>query len=73
MCSGAFRDDSMDCIRKELEDVDMCSVIGIYHSIGGGTGSGLGTRITEEIRDEVHQNCSLYFRLPKCISFLLAL
>jgi hypothetical protein len=53
MCSGSFRDDSMDCIRREMEDVDMCSVIGIFHSIGGGTGSGLGTKITEEIRDEV--------------------
>ena len=53
MCTGTFRDDSIDCIRRELEEVDRCSVIAIYHSIGGGTGSGLGTRITEEIRDEV--------------------
>lgn len=52
MCSGKFLDTSIDCIRRELEHCDLPPSILISHSIGGGTGSGLGTKITEVAADE---------------------
>lgn len=53
MCSGELLNLSLNSIRYELEDIDMTPTIVIIHSVGGGTGSGLGTKITEEINDEV--------------------
>jgi tubulin delta len=53
LCSGEFRDAGIDSIRRELEDVDIPSTLVVIHSVGGGTGSGLGTRMTEAISDEV--------------------
>jgi tubulin delta len=52
MCSGKFLETSLDCIRKELEHCDLPPSLLITHSIGGGTGSGLGTRVTEAAADE---------------------
>jgi len=52
LCSGSFRESALDRIRHELEQVDISSTLVVMHSLGGGTGSGLGTRITEEISDE---------------------
>lgn len=52
MSSGEFLDASVDCIRRELEFCDMPPSIKVVHSVGGGTGSGLGTRITEAIVQE---------------------
>lgn len=50
--AGEFRDASMNSVRLELEEADVSPTIMVVHSIGGGTGSGLGTRMTEEICDE---------------------
>jgi hypothetical protein len=52
LCTGNFRDASMNSIRMELEEADVSPTLLIIHSIGGGTGSGLGTKMTEEIYDE---------------------
>jgi len=52
MCSGEFADTALDCVRRELEFVDNCPFLIVAHSLAGGTGSGLGTRITEQIGDE---------------------
>ncbi|GFS04577.1 tubulin delta chain-like [Elysia marginata] len=43
--------DSMESIRKEAERCDMYSGAVVYNSLSGGTGSGVGTRITELLRD----------------------
>lgn len=53
MCSGNFLEISLDCIRRELEHCDLPPSLLISHSIGGGTGSGLGTKITEALSDEM--------------------
>ena len=51
--SGAeLVDQAMDCIRKEMEGCDFSQGIQICHSLGGGTGSGLGTLIMIKLRDE---------------------
>lgn len=61
MCSGDIQERSIESIRKELEDVDIPSALVILHSVGGGTGSGLGTRMTEVISDEVGPYHDRYF------------
>ena len=57
--SGNLRDSSMNSIRSELEEADVSPTILIIHSIGGGTGSGLGTKISEEIYDEFSDVCKM--------------
>ena len=52
LCTGSFRDASMNSIRIELEEADVSPTLLIVHSIGGGTGSGLGTKMSEETYDE---------------------
>lgn len=51
--SGEFQDSSIDCIRRELERVDVQTTLMMVHSVGGGAGSGVGTRVTEMVQDEV--------------------
>lgn len=41
----------MENIRKELEKTSTFLGINVMFSLGGGTGSGLGTRIVEEINN----------------------
>lgn len=52
MCSGDFLEAAMDSIRRELEHCDVSPCLILTHSVAGGTGSGLGTRITETSCDE---------------------
>ena len=52
MCSGDFLDVSLNCIRRELEFCDQPPLILTLHSVAGGTGSGLGTHMSESACDE---------------------
>ena len=52
MCSGDFLDSSINCLRRELECCDLPPMLLTIHSTAGGTGSGLGTRITEAMCEE---------------------
>eukprot|EP00121_Abeoforma_whisleri_P016843 Awhi_evm2s15438 len=45
-------DSVMDCIRKEAENCDTLQGFQLAHSLGGGTGSGLGTLLVSRIREE---------------------
>lgn len=47
-----YREVIMDSIRKEAEKCDALSSFFMINSIGGGTGSGLGSFINEEIAVE---------------------
>jgi tubulin delta len=51
--AAEFSTASVDVIRQELERVDVQTTLMMVHSVGGGTGSGLGTRLTEILQDEV--------------------
>ena len=51
MASGEFLEMSMDCIRRQLEQCDDHTTLVFLHSLAGGTGSGLGTHITEAAAD----------------------
>lgn len=42
----------MNAVRKEAERADSVSAFMVLHSVAGGTGSGLGTAITERLQDE---------------------
>jgi len=45
-------DSIMDVVRKETESCDMLQGFQITHSMGGGTGSGMGTLLVSKIREE---------------------
>lgn len=45
-------DDAMDVVRKEAENSDCLQGYQICHSLGGGTGSGLGNLLLQRIREE---------------------
>jgi len=47
-----YREKLIDSIRKEAEFCDALQSVFITHSIGGGTGSGLGSYITEILEEE---------------------
>lgn len=51
MASGEFLEKSMDCIRRQVEHCDDSTNLVFLHSLAGGTGSGLGTHITEATAD----------------------
>jgi tubulin beta len=45
-----------DSIRREIEKIDYYLGCMFIYSLGGGTGSGLGSRVLEEMRDEYDGN-----------------
>lgn len=45
-------EDTMEMLRKEIEGCDSYSGCILMHSLSGGTGSGLGSRLCEMVRDE---------------------
>lgn len=51
MCTGEFLEVALDSIRREAEQCDMPPSLLVTHSVGGGTGSGMGTRLSENIAD----------------------
>lgn len=55
MASGEFLDTSINLVRRELEYCDYSQTLVFMHSVAGGTGSGLGTRMSEACEDEFHQ------------------
>lgn len=42
----------MDLLRKEAESCDLLQGFQMIHSLGGGTGSGLGSLILNKLREE---------------------
>lgn len=39
-------------VRKNLEQTELCDMMYLFHSLAGGTGSGLGCRLVEECKGE---------------------
>jgi tubulin delta len=48
-----WRDEMVHKVLRQLERCDRLAGIQLFQSLAGGTGSGVGTRMTEELRDEV--------------------
>jgi tubulin beta len=53
-------DSIMDGLRKEAEGCESLQGFQLSHSLGGGTGSGLGTLILTKIREE-YPDSKLFF------------
>ncbi|CAL6066907.1 Beta_tubulin [Hexamita inflata] len=62
-------DQVMDAIRKQLEQSDVTNIFQMVHSLGGGTGSGLGSLICDKLREE-YENLAIYNQavLPEFIN-----
>jgi len=45
-------DEIMECIRKEAESCDVLQGFQVTHSMGGGTGSGMGTLLVSKVKEE---------------------
>ena len=45
-------DSVLDVVRKEAEGCDALQGFDLVHSLGGGTGSGMGTLVMAKIREE---------------------
>ena len=45
-------DSVLDVVRKEAENTDCLQGFQITHSLGGGTGAGMGTLLISKIREE---------------------
>lgn len=54
-------DEIMDVVRKEAEGCDCLQGFQLSHSIGGGTGSGLGTLLINKIREDYPDRIMLTF------------
>jgi tubulin beta len=54
----------MDAVRREADACDHMEGFQLVHSMGGGTGSGLGSRVIERLSDEYNgkmtQSFSVY-------------
>ncbi|KAL9683379.1 hypothetical protein QQ045_015200 [Rhodiola kirilowii] len=51
---------TMDSIRKEAENCDCLQGFQVCHSLGGGTGSGMGTLLISKIRDRMMLTFSVF-------------
>lgn len=54
----------LERVRRELETVDCAMAVNVIGSLGGGTGSGLGTKIVEKLHDEINLDILGHFVLP---------
>jgi len=64
----------LDIVRKEVESCDCLQSFQITQSLGGGTGSGLGSLITERLKDEYIDNLISTFTIfpsPKISDIIL--
>ena len=55
---------AIEKLRKELESVDCAMAVNLVSSLGGGTGSGLGTKLVECIHDEINLKIYSHVVLP---------
>ena len=69
-------DSVLDVVRKEAECCDCLQGFQLTHSLGGGTGSGMGTLLISKIREEYPDRIMLTFSIvpsPKVCRYRLAL
>ena len=51
-------------VRKQLETMDCAMAINVISSLGGGTGSGLGTKIVQKLNETFEIDIFGHFVLP---------
>jgi tubulin beta len=52
----------LDVVRKEAEGCDCLQGFQLTHSLGGGTGSGMGTLLISKIREEYPDRLVLFIK-----------
>ena len=52
----SIADATLEALRWQWERCDWCNGLVLCHALGGGTGSGLGSRLLQELRDEHPRN-----------------
>lgn len=62
-CTDKFLHKALNCVRRQIEACDTPATLLISHSVGGGTGSGLGTRLTEKLYDEFNDCTKVNFAI----------
>jgi len=58
-------DSVLDVVRKEAESCDCLQGFQLCHSLGGGTGSGMGTLLISKIREEYPDRMMLTFSVSR--------
>lgn len=69
-------DSVLDSVRKESEGCDCLQGFQMTHSLGGGTGSGMGTLLISKIREEYPDRIMNTFSVvpsPKVMPYLYTL
>ncbi|CAC5421178.1 TUBD [Mytilus coruscus] len=61
-------EDTANQVRKEIEKCDMYSGCIMMHSLTGGTGSGLGSRLCEAMREEYPMNHLISCTVAPCLT-----
>lgn len=56
---SAYREQIVDTLRKAAEHCDCLQCFFLIHSMGGGTGSGLGTRVLSLLEEEFPEVCRI--------------
>ncbi|XP_078130142.1 tubulin epsilon chain isoform X3 [Sander vitreus] len=59
MYGSAYREQIVDKLRKAAEHCDCLQCFFLIHSMGGGTGSGLGTRVLSLLEEEFPEVCRI--------------
>ena len=57
VCGPDYDEEIFEKIRRQAEACDSLQSFFIHHSLGGGTGSGLGTYLLRRLRDEMPKVC----------------
>ena len=66
---GGLMERTMGAVRKQMERMDVCMGVIMFHSTAGGTGAGLGSRVIEWLADEYSKEAKLTVSvLPSTIS-----
>nr|XP_057946105.1 tubulin epsilon chain-like [Doryrhamphus excisus] len=56
---STYREEILDKLRKAAEQCDCLQSFFLLHSMGGGTGSGLGTKVLSLLKDEFPEVCRI--------------
>jgi tubulin beta len=64
-------DSVLDVVRKEAESCDCLQGFQLTHSLGGGTGSGMGTLLISKIREE-YPDRKFSFLIPNYFSMIIS-
>ena len=61
-------EEAVDVIRKEIEGCECFQGFEIAHSIGGGTGRGMGALLLEKMEEEYNDKMTINYTLSELFS-----